>query len=127
MPLSAAVDLVLYAADQMKGGEIFVPKIPSSTVTQIAAMVAPGCPTVETGLRPGEKLHETLISADEASQTGVNTFPDGRQVFIIAPVNPSWPYWSERIFQPVDDSFAYRSDSPEALAMLLPRELTEVA
>lgn len=121
MPLSAAVDLVLYAAEAMQGGEIFVPSIPSASVMEIAKALAPDCSTMETGLRPGEKLHETLIAEDEAAQTVVRVRPDGAHVWVLQPVNPSWPYVSKG--SPVSEGFSYRSDNPSALAMELPMEL----
>jgi len=125
MPLSAAVELVLYAASAMQGGEIFVPEIPSSTVLAIARNLAPHCAIEETGLRPGEKLHETLVASEEAPQTVWRTRPDGLRVYVIQPVAPSWPYQSTGV--PVGDGFSYRSDSPSALGKLLPRELEGVA
>lgn len=121
MPLRQAVDLVLYAAEEMQGGEIFVPEIPSAKVTDVAARMAPGCPCFETGLRPGEKLHETLISAEEAPQTVWRPLDDLSRVFVIQPAHPSWPYVSRGV--PVGDGFEFRSDSPSALSRTLPREL----
>jgi UDP-N-acetylglucosamine 4,6-dehydratase/5-epimerase len=125
MPLEAAVDLVLYAAAAMQGGEIFVPEIPSARVTEIAAKLAPTCALEEVGLRPGEKLHETLIAADEAPQTVWRARPDGSRLFVIEPVNPSWPYYPRGVC--VGDGFSYRSDSPSALSRTLPAELAGVA
>jgi UDP-N-acetylglucosamine 4,6-dehydratase len=125
MPLEAAVDLVLEAATLMQGGEIFVPEIPSATVVDVAARVAPGCRTFEQGLRPGEKLHETLVSEDEAPQTVWRARADGTRLFVIQPVTPSWPYISHGV--PVGDGFSFRSDSPSALSKTLPRELEGAA
>src|SRR5207237_295879 len=84
-PLDASVDLVLEAAATMHGGEIFVPEIASATVVDGAGRIAPGCPWFETGLRPGEKLHETLVSDDEAPQTVWRARTDGTRLFIIQP------------------------------------------
>ena len=64
--LDQGVDFVLKALSRMKGGEIFVPKIPSATITDIAEAVAPGIPQEVTGIRPGEKLHEVMCPADES-------------------------------------------------------------
>jgi UDP-N-acetylglucosamine 4,6-dehydratase/5-epimerase len=125
MPLASAVELVLYAAETMQGGEVFVPEIPSAYVVDIASRIAPNCPFEETGLRAGEKLHETLISEDEAPQTVWRRMPDGSRVFVIEPVNPSWPYASRGTF--VGDGFRYRSDSSAALSRTLPRELQGAA
>ncbi len=63
--LEQGVDLVLSALENMVGGEIFVPKIPSMKVTDLADVIAPDCKKTEVGIRPGEKLHEVLIPADE--------------------------------------------------------------
>lgn len=125
MPLDAAVDLVLEAARTMQGGEIFVPEIPSAAIVDVAARLAPGCPWFETGLRPGEKLHETLVSEDEAPQTVWRARADGTRLFVIQPVLPSWPYISTGV--PVGDAFSFRSDSPSALSKTLPRELQGAA
>jgi UDP-N-acetylglucosamine 4,6-dehydratase/5-epimerase len=125
MELSAAVALVLYAAEQMQGGEIFVPEIPSARVADIAQRIAPSCSIEETGLRPGEKLHETLIAEDEAVQTVWRTTTPGARVFVIEPVNPSWPYVARGVR--VGEGFAYRSDSLSALSGILPPELAGVA
>ncbi len=64
--LDQAVDLVLQAIGEMKGGEIFVPKIPSMRVVDLAEAVSPDAIIKEIGIRPGEKLHEVLLTADEA-------------------------------------------------------------
>ncbi len=124
MPISAAVDLVLDAAALMQGGEIFVPEIASAAVVDVAQRLAPGTAWFETGLRPGEKLHETLVSEDEAPQTVWRTRGAAR-LFIIEPVNPSWPYLSHGV--PVGDGFSFRSDSQTALSRTLPAELQGVA
>lgn len=62
--LDEAVDLVLFALGASMGGEIFVPRIPSMKVVDVARAISPDCITAETGIRPGEKLHEVLISED---------------------------------------------------------------
>jgi UDP-N-acetylglucosamine 4,6-dehydratase len=121
MPLDAAVDLVLYAAAAMQGGEIFVPEIPSAYVTDIAKRLAPACALEEIGLRPGEKLHETLISEEEALQTVWRTTSGGSRVYVIQPVAPSWPYRPRGVDVP--EGFVYRSDSVAALSRELPAEL----
>ncbi len=64
--LPEAVDLVLYAMEHAQGGEIFIPKIPSMRVTDLAEAMAPGVPREVIGIRPGEKLHEILLTDDEA-------------------------------------------------------------
>jgi len=67
--LEEGVDFVLSSLAEMHGGEIFVPKIPSMKITDIAATLAPGLSTKVVGIRPGEKLHEMMISADDARNT----------------------------------------------------------
>ena len=67
--LPQAVDLVLHALDHMEGGEVFVPKIPSMRVVDLADAMAPGVAHELIGIRPGEKLHEILITPDEARHT----------------------------------------------------------
>lgn len=67
--LEQAVHFVLMAFDRMEGGELFVPKIPSAKLTDLAKAIAPQCRQKIIGLRPGEKLHECMIPADEAVHT----------------------------------------------------------
>lgn len=67
--LEEAVDLVADCFLQMQGGEIFVPKIPSIRLTDLAEAMAPGHPIDICGIRPGEKMHELMISADDARHT----------------------------------------------------------
>jgi UDP-N-acetylglucosamine 4,6-dehydratase/5-epimerase len=69
LTLEQGVKLVLDSLSFMHGGEIFVPKIPSFKVTDVARLVAPGIPTYEIGIRPGEKLHEVMITEDDSSFT----------------------------------------------------------
>jgi UDP-N-acetylglucosamine 4,6-dehydratase len=64
--LEEGVRLVLYAISNMWGGEIFVPKIPSYRITDLATAIAPDCPQVTVGIRPGEKLHEEMITETDA-------------------------------------------------------------
>jgi UDP-N-acetylglucosamine 4,6-dehydratase len=67
--LTEGVDFVLSSLGEMHGGEIFVPKIPSMKMTDLAAAMAPKLPIKVVGIRPGEKLHEIMISADDARST----------------------------------------------------------
>jgi UDP-N-acetylglucosamine 4,6-dehydratase len=67
--LAQGVRFVLSAFERMAGGEIFVPKIPSTTIGDLARAVAPDCAVRVVGIRPGEKLHECMIPSDEARQT----------------------------------------------------------
>jgi UDP-N-acetylglucosamine 4,6-dehydratase/5-epimerase len=67
--LNEGVEFVLSSLNMMRGGEIFVPKIPSMKMTDLAEAMAPGLPIKVVGIRPGEKLHEIMISADDARAT----------------------------------------------------------
>lgn len=105
--LPQAVDLVLHALEHMIGGEVFVPKIPSMLVTDLAEAIAPGVSYEVTGIRPGEKLHESLLTLDEARHS-----VDGGSVFIVLPEHPWWdasPEWDD--CKPLDAEFSYTSDS----------------
>lgn len=83
--LDGAVDLVLYGLARMEGGEIFVPKIPSMKVVDLATAMAPGVETDVIGIRPGEKLHELLITDDESRHA-----VDAGEVYVVLPEHPWW-------------------------------------
>ncbi|MBA2283548.1 MAG: UDP-N-acetylglucosamine 4,6-dehydratase (inverting) [Actinomycetota bacterium] len=105
--LPQAVDLVVYALEHMVGGEVFIPKIPSMRVTDLAEAMAPGVPCDVIGIRPGEKLHELLITADESRHT-----IDAGEVFVVLPEHPWWtadPRWMEG--KPMPDGFVYSSET----------------
>ncbi|MDH4473103.1 MAG: UDP-N-acetylglucosamine 4,6-dehydratase (inverting) [Fluviicola sp.] len=67
--LEEGVDMVLHALETAWGGELFVPKIPSYRITDVAEAVAPNCPIKVTGIRPGEKIHEEMITSSDAFST----------------------------------------------------------
>ncbi len=104
--LEQGVDFVLKCIDQMHGGEVFVPKIPSMNIMELAKAVAPRCEVDFIGIRPGEKLHEVLVSEDE----GRNTVELG-DMHIVQPMHPWWKdqNWSEA--KPVPDGFRFASDT----------------
>lgn len=83
--LEEGVDLVLYALANMWGGELFVPKIPSYRITDVAEAIGPKCKRVMTGIRPGEKLHEEMITETD----GLNTIELGKY-FVILPSTRLW-------------------------------------
>ncbi|HYE86406.1 MAG TPA: polysaccharide biosynthesis protein, partial [Vicinamibacterales bacterium] len=83
--LEQGVALVIRAAELMHGGEIFVPKIPSMRVVDLAAAIAPECKVMLTGIRPGEKLHEALLSDDETQHA-----LEFENLYV---VQPSFPWW----------------------------------
>src|ERR1700726_808766 len=70
LTLEQGVKFVIRCLEQMHGGEIFIPKIPSMRLLDLAETVAPGCQVEYIGIRPGEKLHEVLVSEDESRQIG---------------------------------------------------------
>ncbi len=67
--LDQGVQFVIDSLERMQGGEIFVPKIPSVGINDIAEAIAPGCPRHTVGIRPGEKLHEVMVAEDDARNT----------------------------------------------------------
>ncbi|MEZ0390725.1 MAG: polysaccharide biosynthesis protein, partial [Pseudobdellovibrionaceae bacterium] len=85
--LEEGVDMVLYAIENAWGGELFVPKIPSYKILDIAKAVAPNCKTEVVGVRPGEKIHEEMITETDS----LNTFDCGKYYVI----NPGVPVWDE--------------------------------
>lgn len=120
--LEQGVWFVLDAMQKMAGGEVFVPKIPSVTILDIARAVAPECKTKVVGIRPGEKLHECMIPADEA-RLAVE-FDDH---FVIKPSQRSWDNcipWYEKSGKPCSNGFSYASDSNDR--WLNPAELREL-
>ena len=106
LTLSQGVNLVMQAIDSMHGGEIYVPKIPSFEVTDVARIIAPNVPTYEIGIRPGEKLHEVMITEDDSYFT--REFDDFYT--ILAPeLLQSDAYF--RKGRSVSEGFTYRSDT----------------
>jgi UDP-N-acetylglucosamine 4,6-dehydratase len=83
--LEQGVQFVINCTEQMHGGEIFVPKIPSMRVVDLVGAVAPGCDVKVSGIRPGEKLHEALLSEHEAPYA--LEFDD---MFVVQPAHPWW-------------------------------------
>jgi FlaA1/EpsC-like NDP-sugar epimerase len=69
LTIEDGVQFVLDSLERMQGGEIFVPKIPSFKVVDVAKVVCPGVPTTVIGIRPGEKLHEELVTPAESLNT----------------------------------------------------------
>ena len=67
--LEQSVDMVLRAFEIAGGGEVFIPKIPSMKITDLAEAIAPGMKTIEVGIRPGEKLHESMITSEDSRHT----------------------------------------------------------
>jgi len=104
--LEQGVQFVLNCLASMHGGETFVPKIPSMKVTDLSEAIAPGCRREFIGIRPGEKLHEVMITDDDAR----NTIELDKHYVI----QPQFPWWSRENFsggRPVPDNFRYSSDT----------------
>lgn len=106
LTLPQGVRFVIRCIELMHGGEIFVPKIPSMSIMDVARSLAPGCEVKVTGIRPGEKLHEVLVSEDEARQT---VTADG--MFVIQPAHPWWQSSNWVAAQPVPEGFSFTSDN----------------
>jgi UDP-N-acetylglucosamine 4,6-dehydratase len=128
--LGEGVQFVLDSLARMHGGEIFVPKIPSMNIMDVAKVVAPECRTETIGIRPGEKLHEALITSDDAYHTV--EFDDH---YVIQPNDVWWDrsdYLKKTAGKPVREGFQYSSDqnpvwmTREALTALLKKEAIEL-
>ncbi len=104
--LPQAVQLVLDAFEHMQGGELYVPRIPSMRVTDLAQAIAPGAAMHDIGLRPGEKLHEEMISPEE----GRRALRVGER-FVIQPDLASWGYTPPADGVPVSEGFHYTSEN----------------
>ena len=114
--LSEGVEMVLWALERALGGELFVPKIPSYRITDVAEAIGPSCEKPITGIRPGEKIHEEMITASDSFSTiDLGAYyailpSDGRlqQLYQCAGI----------VMNPVLDGFAYNSGSnPEFLSV----------
>ena len=105
--LEQGVRFVIRCIEQMRGGEVFVPKIPSMNVLDLAKAVAPGAQIDVIGIRPGEKLHEVLISDDEARNT-----VELDDMFVVQPAEAFWfgREW-EKEGQLLRDGFRYASNT----------------
>jgi UDP-N-acetylglucosamine 4,6-dehydratase len=118
--LPQGVKFVLNCVERMHGGEILVPKIPSMRIVDLAKAIAPDCRVEFTGIRPGEKLHEILLSEDEARHA--LEFED---FFVIEPLFSEWERQQWTGGKELHDSFKYVSDSndrwlsPAELAVLV--------
>jgi UDP-N-acetylglucosamine 4,6-dehydratase len=103
--LEQAVEFVLDSLGRMGGGEIFVPKIPSMRVMDIAEVLAPDAEHRVIGIRPGEKLHEVLLTEDEARHS-----LETENGFVILPEHASWPLRAVDGGEPLPQGFRYSSD-----------------
>ena len=121
-----AVRFVKRCIEQMHGGEIFVPKLPSVRTVDLAAAVAPGAAVEEIGIRPGEKLNEVLVTLDESRHT-----LDLGDFFVIQPQHSWWSREPWSAGRPMPDECAYASDTNdrwlgiEEITKALPGALAE--
>jgi FlaA1/EpsC-like NDP-sugar epimerase len=118
--LEQGVAFATRCAEIMRGGEIFVPRIPSMRILDLVEAVAPGCRVEVVGARPGEKLHEVLIGEEESRQT-----LELSDMFVVEPLYPSWPYSSAEEGKRVAAGFRYSSDANTT--WLSPEEMRELA
>jgi UDP-N-acetylglucosamine 4,6-dehydratase len=103
--LPQAINFVIESFADMNGGELYVPRIPSMKVTDLAEAIAPGAPLVEIGIRPGEKLHEEMISTEDARRT----FAQPTR-YIVPPTLAEWGF-IDPVGEIVPDGFSYSSDT----------------
>lgn len=104
--LPQAVQFVIDSFNLMNGGELFIPKIPSMRITDLAEAIAPGCRIKKIGIRPGEKLHEMMISRDDSR----HLFELGDRYIKM----PDFPFWKVVLPEgaaPIADGFEYASDT----------------
>ena len=121
--LQGGVDMVLHALDSAWGGEIFIPKIPSYKITDIAEAIGPECEHKVIGIRPGEKIHEEMITSSDSFFTY-----DLGKYYVIVPQTPVWKmddFIKEFKATKVEEGFAYNSgnntewESVESLRQLI--------
>ncbi len=120
LTLDQGVRFVIRCTEQMCGGEVFVPKIPSTRIVDLAKVIAPEAELEVTGIRPGEKLHEVLINEDEARST-----VELEDMFVVQPNAALWfgHEWQDK-GQPLPDGFRYTSEAnPQWLTVDQMREL----
>jgi UDP-N-acetylglucosamine 4,6-dehydratase len=106
--LEHGVEFVIQSIGMMRGGEIFVPKAPSMKITDLAKTMAPECEIAIIGIRPGEKIHECLLTEDEARHA-----IEFRDFYVI---EPEHPWWNRERFQegsPLPEGYRYTSDANE--------------
>ncbi|RME97644.1 MAG: UDP-N-acetylglucosamine 4,6-dehydratase (inverting) [Chloroflexi bacterium] len=120
LTLEQGVRFVISNIERMNGGEVFVPKIPSTKITDLADVIAPECKRESIGIRPGEKLHEILVSRDEARQA--LEFDD---MYLIQPAHPWWKQETYPNAKPMAEGEKFSSDkndwwlTPEEIAQLI--------
>ena len=118
--LEQGVRFVIRCIEEMHGGEVFVPKIPSTTIIDLARVIAPEAEIEIIGIRPGEKLHEVLISEDEARST-----VELEDMYVVQPaVSPWFGYEWEKLGSHLEDGFRYASNTNDE--WLTPEQIREI-
>ncbi len=111
--LTQGVNFVLSSMEMTRGGEIYVPKIPSTTIADVASLIGPNLKQKKVGVRPGEKLHETMIPADDSRWT---VELDDRYIILASFAESAREAYLNRGAKPVAEGFQYSSDTnPELL------------
>jgi UDP-N-acetylglucosamine 4,6-dehydratase len=105
LTLDQGVRFVIDCIDRMVGGEVFIPKLPSMKITDIVETIAPGAEIKVIGIRPGEKLHEELITTEEAPR--IKEFDS---YYIVEPEHPFWKPGNHGEGRPVPHDFQFTSD-----------------
>lgn len=103
--LERGVEFVIEAIDKMHGGEIFIPKMPSMKVTDLSKTIAPECKVKFIGIRPGEKMHECLVTEDEARHA-----LEYDDFFVIEPEHPWWGAENWKNGKLLPEGFRYTSE-----------------
>lgn len=103
--LEQAVEFVLESFEIMQGGELYIPKIPSMRIMDLAEAIKNNFEYKEVGVRPGEKLHEEMISSDDSRRT-----TELLDRYVVAPIFAEWGFVAPK-GNPVTDGFTYRSDT----------------
>jgi UDP-N-acetylglucosamine 4,6-dehydratase len=120
--LEQGVRFVISCLEAMRGGEVFVPKIPSMRIMDLVEAIAPNCTVRDIGIRPGEKLHEVLLSEDEARHS-----IEMEHMFVVQPVHTWWRIADRLEGRALPEGFRYASDSnPQWLTIPELRQLAQV-
>jgi UDP-N-acetylglucosamine 4,6-dehydratase/5-epimerase len=106
LTLEQGVRFVITCVEQMCGGEVFVPKIPSTRIIDLARAIAPVAELEVVGIRPGEKLHEVLVNDDESRST-----LERENMYVVTPTATLWQRDLKYDGQPLPDGFRYSSDT----------------
>lgn len=108
--IEEGVKFVINCIEKMHGGEVFVPKIPSMSIMELANAVAPDCTIENIGIRPGEKIHEVLISNDESRNT-----VELKNMYIIQPLHHWWKVDNWEGASTLPEDFKYTSDNNDKI------------